>query len=97
MKDGGLDDYLILLSISMTCRYKGVSFLKFLLSKSRDVDAFRGRPRVTRRSSQIEMYPKGFDSLGPKSRRAEAFGVITGPKKTPTPTQSRPMSSPLPA
>src|SRR3982750_4322060 len=36
----GLEPYLILLSIYQTCEYKGVSFLKFLLSGEKDVDAF---------------------------------------------------------
>ena len=30
-KEAGLNDYLVLLSIYQTCRYKGVSFLKFLV------------------------------------------------------------------
>ncbi len=33
MTEAGLNDYLVLLSIYQTCRYKGVSFLKFLLSQ----------------------------------------------------------------
>ena len=49
----------MLLSICQTCRYKGVSFLKFLLSRERDIDAFCERPRRRRRSPIIEVYPKG--------------------------------------
>ena len=41
MKESGLSDYLVLLSICQTCRYKGVSFLKFLVSGQRDIDRFR--------------------------------------------------------
>jgi predicted RecB family nuclease len=33
--------YLLLLAISQTCRFQGKSFLKFLLSKEKDVDQFR--------------------------------------------------------
>jgi hypothetical protein len=33
--------YLLLLAIAQTCRFQGKSFLKFLLSQERDVDAFR--------------------------------------------------------
>jgi hypothetical protein len=69
MSEAGLDDYLILLSLYVTCRYKGVSFLKFLLSKSRDIDAFCARPTRRPRSSAIEFYPKAFDSRGPLRRR----------------------------
>ena len=36
----GIRDYLILLSISETCKYKGVEFLQFLRSGEKDVDAF---------------------------------------------------------
>ncbi|MGA9243525.1 MAG: IS66 family transposase [Silvibacterium sp.] len=39
----GLRDYLVLLSISETCKYKGVSFLDFLRSGETDVDAFVGK------------------------------------------------------
>ncbi len=76
MKEGGLDDYLVLLSLYMSCRYKGVSFLKFLLSKSRDIDAFRARPRKRRRPTTIELYPKGFDSRGPTTRRKPSMAEV---------------------
>jgi len=69
MTEVGLDDYLTLLSVYVTCRYKGLSFLKFLLSKSRDVDAFCTRPTRRVRSAAIELYPEGFDSRGPLRRR----------------------------
>jgi hypothetical protein len=59
MKESGLTDYLVLLSIYQTCRYKGVSFFKFLLSKQRDVDGFRAGKRISRRLG-IELYPKGY-------------------------------------
>jgi hypothetical protein len=36
----GLKDYLKLLSIFETCKYKAISFLGFLLSKERDIDSF---------------------------------------------------------
>lgn len=72
MTEVGLDDYLILLSVYVTCRYKGVSFLKFLLSKSRDVDAFCARPKRRARSAAIELYPLGFDSRGPLRQRNDA-------------------------
>jgi predicted RecB family nuclease len=46
--ENGLKEYLVLLSIYLTCKYKGISFLKFLLSGETDIDAFcasRGRKR----------------------------------------------------
>jgi hypothetical protein len=36
----GIEDYLVLLSISETCRYKSVDFLEFLCSRETDIDAF---------------------------------------------------------
>jgi len=36
----GIHDYLILLSICETCRFKGLSFLDFLRSGEKDIDAF---------------------------------------------------------
>ncbi len=60
MKEAGLSDYLLLLSICHTCRYKGVGFLKFLMSREKDVDAFCHRKRRGRRPPVLELYPKGF-------------------------------------
>ena len=36
----GVEDYLKLLSLCETCRYKEIGFLRFLLSKERDIDQF---------------------------------------------------------
>ncbi|MDT8303097.1 MAG: transposase, partial [Sedimentisphaerales bacterium] len=36
----GIQEYLILLSICETCKYKGISFLSFLRSGQRDIDEF---------------------------------------------------------
>jgi hypothetical protein len=60
MTESGLSDYLVLLSICQTCQYKGVSFLKFLLSKEQDVDVFCQRKQQRRRTPSIELYPEGF-------------------------------------
>ena len=73
LRETGLRDYLVLLSICQTCRYKGVSFLHFLLSKSRDVDMFCERKHRKRPSSTLELYPQGFthyhlDSVQHKKR-----------------------------
>ena len=40
MTERGLEDYLVLLSIYQTCVYRGVSFLRFLLSGSRNLNKF---------------------------------------------------------
>jgi hypothetical protein len=60
MSEEGLQNYLVLLSLCQTCRYKGLGFLKFLLSRARDKDAFAAMPRRKRRSAAVELYPKGF-------------------------------------
>ncbi|MCX7424151.1 MAG: IS66 family transposase [Planctomycetia bacterium] len=41
----GATDYLTLLGIAQSCRFQDKSFLRFLLSEDRDVDAFRERKR----------------------------------------------------
>jgi transposase-like protein len=45
----GIRDYLILLSVSETCKYKGVRFLDFLRSGEKDIDGFARRKGSRRR------------------------------------------------
>jgi Transposase IS66 family len=59
LKEPGLKEYLVLLSLCQTCRYKKISFLRFLLSRERDISAFCKRPRSKYRCVNIEVYPKG--------------------------------------
>ena len=64
----GLNQYLVLLSIHQTCKYKGVSFLKFLLSGQTDIDAFcedDGKRVLPAR----EIYPEGSKSSRPNRKR----------------------------
>jgi predicted RecB family nuclease len=60
LTEAGLSDYLVLLSIFQTCRYKGASFLKFLLSRESDIDVFCKSRRIKVRPPLIEVYPDGF-------------------------------------
>jgi uncharacterized protein YprB with RNaseH-like and TPR domain len=60
LTEAGLADYLVLLSLFQTCRYKGVSFYKFLLSREQDINAFRRTKRPVRQAPAIEVYPPGF-------------------------------------
>jgi predicted RecB family nuclease len=84
LTETGINDYLRLLSIQQTCRYKGVSFLRFLLSKEVDVDSFRRRTHRRRPPSSIELYPDGFvppHLASARQRRERAPGVesiVTG-------------------
>jgi hypothetical protein len=59
MREAGLNDYLVLLSIYQTCRYRRINFLKCLLSRERNIDSFSATKRP-RRHLAIEVYPKGF-------------------------------------
>jgi predicted RecB family nuclease len=40
LQPNGLQDYLVLLSLWQSCEYRGISFLDFMLSKEKDIDAF---------------------------------------------------------
>ena len=67
----GLNQYLILLSVYQTCKYKGVSFLKFLLSRETDIDRFCENGNKMRPVPDIELYPEGFLSPRLSRRRIE--------------------------
>jgi len=58
--EAGLNEYLVLLSIYLTCKYKRVSFLKFLLSQEKDIDAFAGSVGRRRPLPMVELHPEGF-------------------------------------
>jgi hypothetical protein len=55
-----LMDHLTLLSVCVTCKYKQVSFLRFMLSQEHDIDVFAQQRKGKRRKRRIEVYPKGF-------------------------------------
>ena len=69
MKEPGLNDYLVLLSIYQTCRYRGIGFLKFLLSKSRSIDEFCASRQYRGRRRRIEVYPRGYSPSLSRLRR----------------------------
>lgn len=77
MREDGLSDYLVLLSIYQTCKYRGVSFLKFLLSGEDDITMFCQLGRKKRGRSRLEVYPKGFPPKSGKRPR-EKEGVDVG-------------------
>src|SRR6185369_10163616 len=47
----GIREYLVLLSICETCKYKGVGFLDFLRSGEKDIDDFSGKRPKCRKGS----------------------------------------------
>jgi serine/threonine protein phosphatase 1 len=55
----------VLLSVQQTCKYRGVSFLKFLLSQEEDVETYCQRGRKKKRPIRLEVYPKGFPRMYP--------------------------------
>jgi hypothetical protein len=59
-KERGLNDYLVLLSLYQTCRYKGISFLRFLVSGEQDLDVFSKRKRPKQRPPTVQTQPSGF-------------------------------------
>jgi predicted RecB family nuclease len=61
MKESGLKEYLVLLSVFQTCRCKGLSFLQFLLSGEQDIDTFATTKRRRRPPVALALYPKNFN------------------------------------
>jgi predicted RecB family nuclease len=83
----GLKQYLVLLSIYQTCKYKGVSFLKFLLSGQTDIDAFceNGGKKVL---PAIELYPESSTSTRPSRKRLPVQAMEGGAVTATTPSES---------
>ena len=68
MTEPRLRDYLVLLSIYETCKYRKLSFLKFLLSMERDIDKFKESKHSRRSAPSIQVYPEGFCNYSRKSK-----------------------------
>jgi hypothetical protein len=66
--EDGLNDYLVLLSVYQSCKYKGVGFLKFLLSQETDIDVFRERGSKKRPVSAVEIHADGRPWLSNRKR-----------------------------
>ena len=60
IKETGIIEQLVLLSVYQTFRVRDMSFLRFLLSKERNIDAFSSHKHPPRRGLKIELYPKGY-------------------------------------
>lgn len=60
IEETGLTDFLDLLSICVTCKYKDVGFLRFLLSRENDIDKFAQGQVPKRWNRKLELYPVGF-------------------------------------
>jgi Transposase IS66 family/RNase_H superfamily len=77
--EAGLKQYLVLLSLYQTCKYKGVSFLKFLRSRESDIDTFRDGGARVRSSTGIEVYAAGEDSRRSSRKRRRATSTAEPP------------------
>jgi predicted RecB family nuclease len=62
MNESGIESYLVLLSVSQSCKNKGVGLLNFLLSGEQDIDSLRPGVRRKRRMPSIAVLPKQFYS-----------------------------------
>jgi hypothetical protein len=78
MSEAGLKDYLVLLSLYQTCRYKGMEFLPFLLSGECDLEAFAASNGRNRRKAAVQVYPKGFTPPHFAAIRKRAERTTTG-------------------
>jgi hypothetical protein len=66
MTETGIRDYLLLLSIYQTCKYRGISFLRFLVSQERDLNGFHDFGRMKSSRPSLQLYANGFDSFSRK-------------------------------
>ena len=70
--ESGLKDYLVLLSVYLTCKYKRVNFLTFLLSRETDIDVFRNSRRQRKQQRIIELHPPTWvSSRGSRKQTAK--------------------------
>jgi predicted RecB family nuclease len=85
MVESGLTDYLVLLSVHQTCKYRGVAFFDFLLSQEEDVEEYCRRRRRRIPSPTIDVYPEGYSRTGriqsansstPMEAQAQANGPV---------------------
>jgi len=60
----GLREYLILLSICETCKYRGLDFLDFLRSGEKDIDVFAASQQRRRRNTKIRQTSEVSENLG---------------------------------
>jgi hypothetical protein len=60
VNEHGLDAYLTMLSVSQTCKNKGIGLLGFLLSGQRDIDTYRELGRKPRKSFSLDVLPNRF-------------------------------------
>jgi predicted RecB family nuclease len=67
MNESGLNGYLALLSVSQTCKNKGVGLLNYFLSGERDIDSYRTGRRCKRQMPSLRPLPDRFYIPWPES------------------------------
>ncbi len=77
LKDSGVTNFLKLLSVCQTCKYKGLNFWKFLSSREHDIDAFAEKKQHGR-SFVLEVYPEAFVPLWKRFKPSKERQPIVG-------------------
>ena len=75
MTETGLRDYLVLLSIYQTCKYRGISFLRFLVSQERDLNGFHDSGRMRTPKLSLQVYAEGFSSFA-RNQKSKTSQII---------------------
>jgi predicted RecB family nuclease len=72
--ESGLQNYLVLLSVYQTCRYKEIRFLDFLLSKARDIDRFVAMKESSKTRRRMNQEPSPPSVLRMEQPSSEEVG-----------------------
>jgi predicted RecB family nuclease len=75
MTETGLRDYLVLFSIYQTCKYRGISFLRFLVSQERNLNGFHDSGRMRTPTLSLQVYAKGFSSFA-RNQKSKTSQII---------------------
>jgi predicted RecB family nuclease len=79
MTEGGLTDYLVLLSVAQSCRFRGLSFLQFLLSGQKSIVQYSEGLKRGRKGSPDEVYPGGYPRLYGREKAPASGEGTSGP------------------
>jgi hypothetical protein len=79
MSETRLRDYLVLLSLFQTCKYRGISFLRFLLSRKKSLNDFHDSGRLEHVPIGLELYPRGLSNFPQQGRSKKAKAVMDRP------------------
>ena len=93
ISEAGLNDYLVLLSVRLTCKYKGISFLKFMLSRETDIDVFRENGRKRKPLPIVELHPEGFQTRRSSRKRLVVASLATSEPENGSQPKEKPDSS----